>query len=97
MLPRVPLALIISGLHDRLIGLEVGPSQMTSLTRGFISGTTAGLQSHRVAVREVLEAMGVLPVEQTSFPPDHKTVVNAWGEDRSMRCCDLSHRNVLWS
>jgi hypothetical protein len=40
----------------------------------FISATTADLGSCRHSVKEALLTLGCMPVEQTNFPPDGRTV-----------------------
>jgi len=40
----------------------------------FISATTADLRSTRQAAKEALLTLGCVPVEQTNFPPDYRTV-----------------------
>src|SRR5580704_4019488 len=59
---------------------------MASLTRVFISATTGGLRSHRAAVKEILLAMDILPVERDSFQPNDKTVVEMLRE--KIASCD---------
>src|ERR1035438_983531 len=42
----------------------------------FISATSADLRSCRHLVKEALLTLGCVPVEQTNFPPDYRTVRN---------------------
>jgi tetratricopeptide (TPR) repeat protein len=42
----------------------------------FVSATSADLKSCRKAVKEALLTLGCVPVEQSNFPPDHRTVAD---------------------
>jgi hypothetical protein len=59
---------------------------MKPTPRVFISATSADLASYRSAVKNVLETNGILPVEQTVFPPDFRTI-EAMLEEK-IRGCD---------
>jgi hypothetical protein len=47
---------------------------MQQAYRVFIGATSADLASYRQAVKEALLTNGILPVEQTNFPPDFRSV-----------------------
>ena len=58
---------------------------MKQTVRVFISGTSTDLASYRDAVKSELLTKGVLPVEQTNFPPDYRAV-EAMLEERIGEC-----------
>jgi hypothetical protein len=47
---------------------------MQPTNRVCISATSADLAIYRSAVKDALQTNGVLPVEQTIFPPDFRTI-----------------------
>ncbi len=52
----------------------------------FISATSTDLASYRIAVRDALLTNRILPVEQTTFPPDFRSVEEML--ERIIRDCD---------
>ena len=56
----------------------------------FISATTADLGPARQVVKEALLLLGMHPVEQTNFPPDHRTI-KAMLRDTIARCDAVVH------
>ena len=55
--------------------------------RAFISATSDDLASFRKVVKDALETNGILPVEQTIFPPDFRTVAEML--ESKIRDCDV--------
>lgn len=50
----------------------------------FVSATSADLRSCRQMVKEALLTLGCVPVEQTNFPPDYRTVCDVAGTDQRL-------------
>ena len=59
---------------------------MQTTHRIFISATSADLASYRQVIRDVLLTNGILPVEQTGFPPDFRSVESML--EGKIRDCD---------
>jgi hypothetical protein len=57
-----------------------------AIPKVFISATSADLGSVRQLVKEGLLAVGCMPIEQSSFPPDYRTLVNFLEE--TIKGCD---------
>jgi hypothetical protein len=44
--------------------------------RIFVSATSADLGTHRQEISKILVSKGILPVEQSTFPPDYRDIEN---------------------